>query len=61
MNIPSGIIVNETLTNLNDRVSEAVSHYWVTRQGQAEEQVASGRADQGARSAVTAAHKWMVS
>ena len=45
--------MNETLSNLNDRVSEAVSHYWVTRQGQAQKQVASGRADQGARSAVT--------
>ena len=45
--------MNETLVNLNHRVSEAVAHYWLTRQGQAEKQVASGRADQGARSAVT--------
>jgi hypothetical protein len=45
--------VNETLANLNNRVSEAVAHYWLTRQGQAEKQAASGRADQGARSAVT--------
>lgn len=45
--------MNDTLTNLNKRVSEAVAHYWLTRQGQAEKQAASGRADQGARSAVT--------
>ncbi len=45
--------MNETLANLNDRISEAVSHYWVTRQDQAQKQVASGRSDQGARSAVT--------
>ncbi len=41
------------LANLNDRVSGAIAHYWLTRQGQAEKQVASGRSDQGARSAVT--------
>ncbi len=45
--------MNETLANLNDRVSGAIAHYWLTRQGQAEKQVASGRSDQGARSAVT--------
>ncbi len=41
------------LANLNDQVSGAIAHYWLTRQGQAEKQVASGRSDQGARSAVT--------
>jgi hypothetical protein len=45
--------VNNTLANLKKRVSEAVAHYWLTRQGQADKQAASGRADQGARSAVT--------
>ncbi len=45
--------MNNTLANLNNRVSEAIAHYWLTRQGQAEKQAASGRADQGARSAVT--------
>ena len=45
--------MNNTLANLKNRVSEAVAHYWLTRQGQAEKQAASGRADQGARSAVT--------
>jgi hypothetical protein len=45
--------VNNTLANPKNRVSEAVAHYWLTRQGQAEKQAASGQADQGARSAVT--------
>ena len=45
--------MKETLAKLNHRVSEAVAHYWLTCQDQAEKQVASGRADQGARSAVT--------
>jgi hypothetical protein len=35
------------------RVSEAVSHYWKTRQNQTKKQSVSGRTDQGARRAVT--------
>jgi hypothetical protein len=34
-------------------VSHAVSHFWRTRQLQAEKQISSGQSDQGARSAVT--------
>jgi hypothetical protein len=45
--------MNNTLANLSSRVSEAVAHYWLTRQDQAQKQAVSGRADQGARSAVT--------
>ena len=45
--------MNNTFANLNNLVSQAVAHYWLTRQGQAEKQATSGRADQGARSAVT--------
>ena len=39
--------------NLRKRVSAAVRHYWQTRLLQAKRQRSSGRADQGARSAVT--------
>jgi hypothetical protein len=39
--------------NLNNRVSKAISHYWLTRQKQSQRQSTSGRSDQGARSAVT--------
>jgi hypothetical protein len=45
--------MNNPMANLSSRVSEAVAHYWLTRQDQAQRQVVSGRADQGARSAVT--------
>jgi len=40
-------------TSLDDLVSEAVSYYWKTRKKQSDKQSTSGRADQGARSAVT--------
>jgi hypothetical protein len=39
--------------NLSERVSRAVSHYWQVRARQRERQEQGGRADQGARSAVT--------
>lgn len=42
-----------TLTNLPTAISEAVAHYWVTRQNQQQKQRQSGRRDQGTRSAVT--------
>jgi hypothetical protein len=42
-----------TLQYLAEATSEAVAHYWLTRQRQRQKQEKSGRADQGARSAVT--------
>ncbi|MCP4685769.1 MAG: hypothetical protein GY867_10045 [bacterium] len=39
--------------NLPERVSQAIAHYWQVRMHQREKQKQSGRADQGARSAVT--------
>lgn len=39
--------------NLSKHLSEAVADYWRTRQKQSNRQATSGRADQGARSAVT--------
>jgi hypothetical protein len=41
------------LNNLSERISKAVAHYWHIRLLQREKQKQSGRADQGARSAVT--------
>jgi len=41
------------INSLNTKVSQAIAHYWRTRQRQSEKQVESGGADQGARSAVT--------
>jgi len=38
---------------LGKQVSAAISHFWLTRQGQTRKQTSSGRSDQGARSAVT--------
>jgi hypothetical protein len=38
---------------LSTQVSKAISQYWRTRQAQSQKQAKSGRADQGARSAVT--------
>jgi len=40
-------------SNLSERVSEAVTQYWHARTRQREKQKQSGRADQGARGAVT--------
>jgi len=41
------------IDNLSKYVSQAISHYWRTRQTQSQKQAKSGRLDQGARSAVT--------
>lgn len=41
------------LDNISKYLSQAIAHYWLTRQSQSEKQSNSGRADQGARSAVT--------
>jgi hypothetical protein len=41
------------IDELSTQVSKAISHYWRTRQSQSQKQAKSGRADQGARSAVT--------
>ena len=41
------------IDNLSKYVSRAISQYWRTRQAQSQRQTKSGRADQGARSAVT--------
>ncbi len=38
---------------LSKYLSKAIAHYWLTRQKQSQRQSTSGRADQGARSAVT--------
>lgn len=38
---------------LTKHLSNAISHYWLTRQKQSQKQLTSARADQGARSAVT--------
>ena len=45
--------MDKVLANLNRRLTQAVAHFWATRRSQAERQVASGRLDHGARSAVT--------
>ncbi len=45
--------MEKILRNLSDRVANAVSIYWATRENQARKQESSGRADQGLRSAVT--------
>lgn len=42
-----------SIKDLNERVSKAVSLYWLTRENQAKKQEGTGRADQGLRSAVT--------
>jgi len=39
--------------NVDDRAAHAVARFWQTRRNQADKQRSSGRADQGARSAVT--------
>ena len=45
--------MNIELSNIQKRVSNAVRHFWQTRRAQSDKQRASGRLDQGARSAVT--------
>ena len=41
------------MRNLKERLTDAVAHYWRTRESQADKQVVSGHTDHGARSAVT--------
>jgi len=43
----------KSINNLQARISEAIAHYWRTREGQAKKQEISGKADQGSRGAVT--------
>ncbi len=43
----------DILSNLTERSSQAVAHYWRTREGQVTRQQQAGKADQGLRSAVT--------
>jgi hypothetical protein len=45
--------MGNVLINLHQRVKEAVSFYWLTREKQSRKQENFGRADQGLRSAVT--------
>jgi hypothetical protein len=44
---------HEITKNMTERTAKAVAHYWQTRATQRKRQEASGRADQGLRSAVT--------
>jgi len=41
------------LDNIQNRVSQAVKHFWQTRRLQSEKQKSAGHSDQGSRSAVT--------
>lgn len=45
--------MNRDLNNTQKRVSDAIIHFWRTRRAQSDKQEVSGRADRGARSAVT--------
>ncbi len=47
------VSTSPTLDNLAEATAEAVAWYWLTRKRQREKQLQSGRADQGARAAVT--------
>jgi hypothetical protein len=43
----------KTLEKLDEYISNAVSHYWLTRQAQRDKQKKRGASDAGLRSAVT--------
>lgn len=45
------------LTNLEERVAQAVAYYWRARQEQSERQVKQGRSDQGFRGSVTGGYQ----
>ncbi len=45
--------MKKVFENLHKRIAKAVSHYWLTREQQANKQKNSSRVDQGLRSAVT--------
>jgi hypothetical protein len=49
------------LSDLPRHVRDAVRFYWQTRTKQLEKQAGSGTKDQGLRSAVTGARRWMAS
>jgi hypothetical protein len=51
--------MEKILRNLPERVANAVSLYWSTRENQAKKQEISGRPDQGLRSAVTGGAQMM--
>jgi len=42
-----------SIQNIDKATSQAVAHYWMTRKAQQDKQISAGRADQGARAAVT--------
>ena len=45
--------------DLKQRIAQAVGYYWKARQKQSEKQIDQGRADQGARSAVTGGYQML--
>jgi len=47
------LLMDIKLNNMQKRVSGAVRHFWQTRRAQSTKQKASGKSEQGARSAVT--------
>jgi hypothetical protein len=50
--------LKKILADVPHQTSVAVAHYWKARALQRDRQLKSGKADQGLRSAVTAARKW---
>ena len=49
--------MDRQLTNLNERIAQAVAYYWRARQQQSEKQIEQGRSDQGSRSSVTGGYQ----
>jgi len=49
--------VDRQLTNLNERIAQAVAYYWRAHQQQSEKQIEQGRSDQGSRSSVTGGYQ----
>lgn len=49
--------MDSQLPNLDERIRQAVAYYWNARQKQSEKQAKQGRADQGARGAVTGGYQ----
>jgi hypothetical protein len=47
------VILDQVLANLNEHTSEAVAHFWRTRDAQSGAQARKGTTDQGSRAAVT--------
>lgn len=48
-----GVSMDQNMQNLNERIRQAVAHYWRMRSTQTHKQKEEGRADQGLRGAVT--------